>query len=504
MAVPLFGPKARFFDSNGDPLNGGLVYTYTAGTTTPKDSYTTEAGSVANANPVVLDSAGYADIWLGQGTYKIVLKTSGGTTIFTTDSYPGDGSTGFGGQVYPLSSNTSIDSTYDQSYIVATGTINLALLAAATATEGFIFTVQNNGSGVITIDPNGAETVNGSTTLTLQAGESATVVCDGSNWFAATSNVLFLDTQFRIVDNGDATKKIAFEASGITTGTTRTLTAQDVSGTIYVSGGTDIPVTDGGTGASTAPLAFGNIVAPYVVDKVLYGLTMANGTDATNDIDIAAGSCVSSDGTTLMVLSAITKQLDAAWAVGTAAGGLDTGAIANTTYHVWVIHRPDTGVTDVLFSTSASAPTMPTNYTKKKCIGSIVRAGGTILAFHQYGSDFILDTPVLDHTTGATAGTSAITATLASLPTGVKVKAYINAFMPDNDNRLYLSSLDSADLAPSTSVAPLSTVGAGATTNTSAQVWVWTNTSAQIRTRQGTSSAGGYKIASLGWRDTRI
>lgn len=67
------------------------------------------------------------------------------------------------------------------------------------------------------------------------------------------------DDTFRVVGSVDATKKLAFEIDGLTTATTRTLTVQDVSGTIYVSGGTDIPITDGGTGASTAATAFANL-----------------------------------------------------------------------------------------------------------------------------------------------------------------------------------------------------------------------------------------------------
>lgn len=49
-----------------------------------------------------------------------------------------------------------------------------------------------------------------------------------------------LDTQFAIADNSDTTKKIAFQASGITTGTTRTLTAPDADTTIV---GTDTTQT---------------------------------------------------------------------------------------------------------------------------------------------------------------------------------------------------------------------------------------------------------------------
>lgn len=238
-------------------------------------------------------------------------------------------------------------------------------------------------------------------------------------------------------------------------------------------------------------------------DRVLTGLILSNNvSDATNDIDVSAGSCVSDDGTTIMTLSAITKRLDASWAVGTNQGGLDTGAIANTTYHVWVIHRTDTSVTDVIFSTSASTPTMPTGYNKQKCIGSIVRASASILGFNQFGNDFYFDSPPAVYDSGATAGISAITATLGC-PIGVKFKAYCNMTVVDNANYVYASSLDNSDLAPSTSATPLSSGGVGTGATHTGPISVWTNTNSQIRVRQSVNSAGGFKIATLGWMDTR-
>lgn len=78
----------QYFDNSGNPLNGGLVYTYSAGTTTPKATYTDAGGLTSNANPVVLDSAGRASIWLN-GNYKIVLKTSAGVTLKTEDNIAG-------------------------------------------------------------------------------------------------------------------------------------------------------------------------------------------------------------------------------------------------------------------------------------------------------------------------------------------------------------------------------------------------------------------------------
>jgi hypothetical protein len=94
MAVNLspIGNGQQFFDNNGQPLNGGLVYTYQAGSTTPLASYTTISGNIANTNPIVLDAAGRppTDVWLTYGVfYKFVVKTSAAVTIGTYDNIYG-------------------------------------------------------------------------------------------------------------------------------------------------------------------------------------------------------------------------------------------------------------------------------------------------------------------------------------------------------------------------------------------------------------------------------
>jgi len=89
---PVAGAGWQFFDNSGAVLTGGLLYTYTAGTTTPVTTYQDSAGSTPNANPIVLDSVGRvsAEVWLTTGAaYKLVLKTSTGTTLWTMDNLRG-------------------------------------------------------------------------------------------------------------------------------------------------------------------------------------------------------------------------------------------------------------------------------------------------------------------------------------------------------------------------------------------------------------------------------
>lgn len=83
------GAGWQFFDDNGNPLTGGKLYTYLAGTTTPAVTYTSVTGLTANANPIVLDAAGRptAQVWLTSGvSYKFVVKTSTDVTIRTYDN----------------------------------------------------------------------------------------------------------------------------------------------------------------------------------------------------------------------------------------------------------------------------------------------------------------------------------------------------------------------------------------------------------------------------------
>lgn len=86
MAVLYTQHFVQFFDDNGNPLSGGRLYTYDAGGTTPKATYRDAAGATANANPVVLDAAGRATVFLDGTTYRFDLKTSGDVLVRSTDN----------------------------------------------------------------------------------------------------------------------------------------------------------------------------------------------------------------------------------------------------------------------------------------------------------------------------------------------------------------------------------------------------------------------------------
>lgn len=79
-------PKLQFFDNNGNPLVGGRLYTYAAGTTTPLATYTDASAGTPNTNPIILDSRGEANVWLTAVSYKFVLKDASDVTIWTVDN----------------------------------------------------------------------------------------------------------------------------------------------------------------------------------------------------------------------------------------------------------------------------------------------------------------------------------------------------------------------------------------------------------------------------------
>lgn len=82
--------KQYWTDANGDPLAGGKIHTYQSGTTTPQASYTDASGGTPAANPIVLDSSGYAPMWLDPAlSYKFVVTDSNDVTQHTIDDVIG-------------------------------------------------------------------------------------------------------------------------------------------------------------------------------------------------------------------------------------------------------------------------------------------------------------------------------------------------------------------------------------------------------------------------------
>lgn len=233
------------------------------------------------------------------------------------------------------------------------------------------------------------------------------------------------------------------------------------------------------------------------------GLTYAN--NATDSIDVTAGSCRdATDATNMRRTATITKNVTTAWAVGSVAGGLDTGAVGNNDYYIWLIKRSDTGVVDALFSLSSTAPTMPTNYDYKRLIGWFKRVGGSNVAFHTYeteagGVEHTWDSPTLDINLTNTLTTARRTDAV-KVPLNFSTIAHLNVIITDAaTTNTWIYCPDQTDLAPSATVAPLANVFQGAGAATNVQLRVRTSAAGLIAARATTATVDQYSAATMGF-----
>ena len=254
----LAGAGAQLLDNNANPLSGGLMYTYEAGTTTPLATYTTSAGNVAHANPIVLDSAGRVpnsgEIWLTDGDdYKFVVKTAAGVTIATYDNITGNGGgilsllsassgsslVGFiaagAGAVARTSQAKMRDAVSVKDYGAsssATAAANLAAFKLAVAA------VQTGGSLIVPADASfySIDTTGGLSTA-IEIDKRMQIVFEGdvkANFSAIQSNppYIFKVTADNVTFTGGGGKIIG---DG-TTDSTNAGTDQTIPGLVYVSG----------------------------------------------------------------------------------------------------------------------------------------------------------------------------------------------------------------------------------------------------------------------------
>lgn len=245
------------------------------------------------------------------------------------------------------------------------------------------------------------------------------------------------------------------------------------------------------------------------------GCVLSNGTDAINDINIAAGVCRDSTNSVDITVAAMAgKQLDANWAPGANAGMRNSAAaIANESYHIFAVSKAD-GTQDIYAHSSGATATAlaslqlepgGADYVYIRRIGSILRAASSILGFVQEGDHFLLN-PARDETFGAISGTSAVSQ-VVSVPGSYKHTAHIRAALIAQGTAVeaLISSLDTSDVAPGTGSAARTSLSSQTTgVPDVAELNVRTNASSQIRYRVTTASGPPVlRITTLGWTDRR-
>ena len=127
---PLYGAGQQLLNNSGVPLANGKINIYLAGTTTRTSTYTTNTGSVANANPIILDSGGRVptQIWLPAGaSYKFVVTDDNDNPV----GYTQDSITGINDATFPYNVTQEWVTGSTPTYIDAT---HLSIVGDQTAT----------------------------------------------------------------------------------------------------------------------------------------------------------------------------------------------------------------------------------------------------------------------------------------------------------------------------------------------------------------------------------
>lgn len=201
MADLAFLKGFQFFDSNGDPLNGGLIRIYDAGTTNARTVYQDDGAATPWSQPITLTSAGRltASIYVPSGDWKFALTTAADTSfatpIISEDNIPGavaaSDATFARPQTPVITKGANHTVTDDEigSLFVADatgGAFTLTLPPASGVTDGQGIRVMQEGTGgAVTVAPNGSDTINGASSFVLRPQYGwVDIISDGADWVA--------------------------------------------------------------------------------------------------------------------------------------------------------------------------------------------------------------------------------------------------------------------------------------------------------------------------------
>ena len=149
MATTLFvSGRIESRKNDGTINSGGKVYFFVVGTTTPQSSYPSKAdanaGTNANANPLILDSAGRGIAYV-VGDVKVTIHTSADVLIYTQDFvFPVETTS-----LTSITTPTTLTLVDSGKWIVTTATITLP--TASVAGAGWYVYLKNNSAALVTI-----------------------------------------------------------------------------------------------------------------------------------------------------------------------------------------------------------------------------------------------------------------------------------------------------------------------------------------------------------------
>jgi hypothetical protein len=491
-------PKFQTVDSNGDPLSGGKLYTYEVGTTTDKATYSDAALTNAHANPVVLDSLGENEIH-GSGFYKFVLKASDDTEIWTVAKYlAGDEVDWVSISDYSNSLNTAVSEI---------GATNKTLVIDKAITIGANVTVPATLHLLVLNVTNGALQPSNGITVTYNCPITAGgyQIFGGNGTHTITGIVGEVNKKW--TSGGDDANSYSAVIIRERAAAPTTLANEMGAYAKVIDGQSEAFINEESAGGEIQVTSKGKLLFPR---GWIAGLKLSNDTDTDHDINVTAGEADDSTHAHNIILAAeMTKQIDATWAAGNDAGGMNDGeAVGNTTwYHVHLLMGGNT--VDIGFDTSitaanllADAAVIAAGLTLYRRIGSVLTDGtANILAFVQVGDDFMWKDPPLDintETVTATQETQAI-----STPLGIATKAYCLALEATTGNRMYIPMHpDVNDEAPSDTVAPLHNISHENSAISASVLQIWTDTSSQIKIRSDAANSV-LELVTQGYMDRR-
>jgi hypothetical protein len=234
-AVQIFPPGFRVLDADGNPVSGGSLQFFDAGTSNPKTVYSNSGLSTSLGTTVYLDSGGHPVsasggtnkvlVYTGIAAYKVTALDANAATVWTLDNVKGaiDTSTFV---VTSAAPSRPVVSRSDTAWTVASaagdagtvyksnptsGSQTVTLPSAVTAGDGYTFTIMHDGASTTnivryqtvssqTVSQNGASRTSGAI---VTFGESLTFVSDGANWTVTEAKPGLIMTRipnFQVVD----------------------------------------------------------------------------------------------------------------------------------------------------------------------------------------------------------------------------------------------------------------------------------------------------------------